>query len=739
MNPIAIKQARRRFAAQRDENGVPRIRGGSWLDALYGLGYLHAMDRGTQLLFARSVASGRASEEISDTPEMRETDRFFRTVGLHAGLDAEVRQLDDGVFAQLTAYCEGVNDGVRGCGRSLPMWATGYQPQPWNQRSIMLLGKLLSFGGLAVSQMQNERLLIELIHSGVSETGLRELFGFRLDNVDFEVIRQVKMANQLSDEALELITDLPRLAGSNAWAVAPHRSASGGALLASDPHLEVNRLPGIWYEAILEWGDGHYVMGATLPGCPLFAVARTERVAWGVTYMKGDTVDYFIEDCRRGGETGWQYRRNSTWCDFRVRRETVNGKSIGSVEMPVFENDQGTLEGDLEELGPGYHLSIAWTGNHEGNGSALGCWLNLIAAQTTSKAMDIVRECVQPTLCWVIADADGHIGMQSCGRFPVRGGGQVGLAPIPAWDPKNHWQGWVSNDSLPREYDPQCGFVATANEEKHPVKGPVLVTQPLPDYRKRRICARLTQMTNVTVDDMQKLQYDLVSTQASDLLAVFLPHLPDGPIKERLAQWDHSFHPDSFEATLFMRLYRNVMVELLGCDHGIGWRRMVYLCTRAGYSQMLLTTADRVLAREHSFWWENREKGEMIRKAAERLENEREQPWSKINFFHFTDRFFGNHQVGHILGFNSRRHAMPGCHATLFQGHVLHTAKRETTFAPSYHFVADLSTQEAWTNMPGGPSESRFSRYYKSDISRWFSGQYTRLGLPDATNTGHIK
>ena len=68
-------------------------------------------------------------------------------------------------------------------------------------------------------------------------------------------------------------------------------------IAAADPHLEVNRLPAIWYEAVLRWED-RYVMGATLPGCPLFAVARTNDVAWGVTYMKGDAIDYFIEDCR---------------------------------------------------------------------------------------------------------------------------------------------------------------------------------------------------------------------------------------------------------------------------------------------------------------------------------------------------------------------------------------------------------------------------------------------------------
>ncbi len=334
MKPIPLPITRRRFTVARDDHGVPHVEAPTWLDALYGLGYMHATDRGTQLLFSRTLANGCGAEEIADTPELLETDRFFRRVGLHLNLEREVRCLNDRVFQQITAYCEGVTDGLRNSGRSLPMWATGYQPQPWNQQAVLLIGKLLSFGGLAISQMQNERLIIELVHAGANEATIRELLSPRFDNVDFDVLRQIKMSNQLSDDALEVLTDLPRLAGSNAWAVSPQRSATGSALLAADPHLEVNRLPGIWYEAVLKWDHG-YLMGASLPGCPLFAVARTDRLAWGVTYMKGDTVDYFIEDCRKA-ESGWQYRRGTTWHDFDCREEPIARKGADPDTLCVY-------------------------------------------------------------------------------------------------------------------------------------------------------------------------------------------------------------------------------------------------------------------------------------------------------------------------------------------------------------------------------------------------------------------
>src|SRR5690606_20952459 len=147
----------------------------------------------------------------------------------------------------------GVNAGMRQAGRSLPMWATGFRPEPWDVESVLLMGNLLNYGGLAIGQQQQERLIVELIQAGVHDANLRELFEPLLDQADFDLLRKVKIVSRLTDEALELITDLPRLAGSNAWAISPGRSASGSALLASDPHLEVNRLPAIWYEAVLNW------------------------------------------------------------------------------------------------------------------------------------------------------------------------------------------------------------------------------------------------------------------------------------------------------------------------------------------------------------------------------------------------------------------------------------------------------------------------------------------------------
>ncbi len=721
-----MKHARREFRVARDNAGVPHISAETWHDALYGLGYMHAIDRGTQLLFSRAVASGRATEQITDKEELFETDCFFRRIGLHLRVQEESRRMDERIRRQLQVYCAGVNDGISAKGRSLPMWAAGFQPEPWDPAAVLLVGRLLSFGGLAISQMQNERLLIELIHAGANEAALSEMFEPRLDHIDFDLIRNVNISNRLSDEALEVLVDLPRLAGSNAWAVSPRRSATGHALLASDPHLEVNRLPAIWYEAVLKWQD-EYVFGATLPGFPLFATARTARLAWGVTYLKGDTIDFFVEDCRQNEAGLWQYRRETEWKTFTTRDELVQRKGNAAARLQFLESDAGVLDADPASMSAGHYLTIAWIGREVDAQTAVSTWLDLISAENTHTAMDIVSDCSQPTLCFVFADKDGHIGMQGCGSIPKRRQPNAGLAPLPAWDLNNHWIGCLPKHLLPSVYDPADGFLATANEENNPPNGPLVVTQTVHDYRLRRIRARLAELQQATVADMQGLQYDVVSTQAQEILEIVLPHLPEGPLKQRLATWDCSYSPEDTVAPLFQQLYRNLMVELLGHEKGIGWRRMVFLCSRGGFSSMVMTAADRLLRKDHSWWWHGRNKGKLIRSAAANMPLDSPARWADVNNFHFANRFFGGHRVGRLLGYNTRTHAMPGNHATPFQGHVFQTAKRASTFAPSYHFVTDLGTDIAWTNLPGGPSESRFSKYYRSDIPLWLEGDYKQL------------
>src|SRR4029078_6032289 len=100
-----------------------------------------------------------------------------------------------------------------------PMWVTGFRPLPWEPISVLLIGKLLSFAGLTIAEQENERLLLELIQLGVDDERLRELFTPYLDGIDFEPLRDIRIAKRMSDETLELLADLPRLARGHSLAL----------------------------------------------------------------------------------------------------------------------------------------------------------------------------------------------------------------------------------------------------------------------------------------------------------------------------------------------------------------------------------------------------------------------------------------------------------------------------------------------------------------------------------------
>ena len=195
------------------------------------------------------------------------------------------------------------------------------------------------------------------------------------------------------------------------------------------------------------------------------------------------------------------------------------------------------------------------------------------------------------------------------------------------------------------------------------------------------------------------------------------------------SKWDCRYDLESTEATLFQHFYRHVVLEIFGHEKGIGWRRMFYLCTRMGFSSMVLTAVDRTLRKVTSAWWRGRDKGELVRRAA--AAPKRSPCRSGPSSIRSTSRTASSAPTragrGSSWASARNRSACPAARATPFQGHLLTTATRESSFAPSYHMVTDLGTDEAWTNLPGGPSENRFSKWYKVDIPRWLAGQYKRL------------
>ena len=64
----------------------------------------------------------------------------------------------------------------------------------------------------------------------------------------------------------------------------------------------------------------------------------------------------------------------------------------------------------------------------------------------------------------VFGTADGHIGYHMTGLFPLRKYKVAhGVYPKKGWLSENQWLGFVDSKDHPRLYDPEQGFIASAN------------------------------------------------------------------------------------------------------------------------------------------------------------------------------------------------------------------------------------------------------------------------------------
>jgi penicillin amidase len=704
---------RRPVDIRHSPEGVPRASAVSWDDAWYGLGWLHGVDRGGQACLARILAQGRVCELLRDDAEALAVDLYFRRLGLAEDARQHIGRLQPESAVLLRSYCEGLTDALQ-VHPPWPLRLAGYRPQPFVPADALSVLKLVSFMGLTEEQRLVETFLIELVRRGADGSQIQELFP-NADTVDVDLLRGLRSVPSLfPPEALS--SGCRGTAGSNAWVVAGARTASGAPLLCNDPHLQINRLPAVLYEARIEAG-AEWLHGATVPGMPGFLTARTARLAWGVTYSFADTADFFVERCRDG-----RFLRDGAWVPFRTRRESIARRRHPPQEVVVFENDHGVLEGDPAEAGD--YLCFGWAGFGDAGIGTLAVLMRLPHCPTVSEARSVAAGIDLPSLHMVFADRAGGIGYQMVGRIPRRRPTWSGLSPVPGWDGDNDWRGWLDPHlDLPWEENPSRGFIASANEARSGPDGSVLATVAQPPYRLGRI-ERMLDGQHLSVQYMEAMQYDVYSLQAERLRPVLLPYVAQGPERSLLEAWDLRYTPESTAATLFEAMREAVVEEVLGGVVGRDWVRCVL-----GASILplfLIGPLDDLICRQDSRWLAANRRGEVLGRAVRRALEQRLEPWGERNVLRLPNLFVRG-RLGRLLGFERGPFPLPGSRATLRQGSRGRYFGMELVSGASYRFIADLGSDRSWSNFPGGASESRFSRWYAADLPNWLHGRYKDL------------
>jgi penicillin amidase len=702
------------ISIKRNNSGIPVIKVSSESDMYFGLGYCHAMDRGMQMMVMKILGTGTASEHLSGDDEMLEIDKFFRRMNWHNNLKEEILKLDRESSDLLQAYCDGANAALA---KSKP-WELklllGYKDFRWTKEDVALLARMAGYLTLAQSQGEIERLFVQMVKNGVPRELLDELFPGITGDYDEELIKKTKFNEKVVPDAVKWNVAATPLMASNSWVLSGKRTPSGSALLANDPHLEINRLPAVWYEVIIQMGE-KYAYSATMPGISPLLVTRKNNLSWGATYSFMDATDSWIEQCKDG-----KYLKDGEWHAFRERKEVIRRKKGEAVEMTFYENDHGVLDGNPYE--EGFYLCTRWSGDRSG-AETIKAGFDMWHAGNVKEGMDIIGK-LEVSFNWTLADDQGNIGYQMSGLMPKRRPGVSGFVPLPGWLSENDWQGFHAVADLPKSYNPESGYIVTANSDLNHFGRVAPINMPMGDYRAYRIAQLIESKDKTDIEDVKKMHYDTYSLEAEMFMEVIRPLLPDTPNGNLLREWDLRYETESKGAYLFEQIYRSLYHEVFGSVLGIGL--VDFLQNRTGLFIDFYANFDKILLSGQSTWFRGRTREEIYRKALEKALDAEPKTWGEVNRITLANMLLGG-KLPKFTGFDKGPYPLRGSRATVHQGQVFESAGRKTSFAPSYRLITDMGEDVVHTNLAGGVSDRRFSKWYCNDFENWRKGIYKKI------------
>lgn len=468
------------MAVRRDAWGIPHVTGSSVLDLAREQGRACVEDRAGQLLVDRLRGEGRSAELLGVAG--LEWDRFAR----RALLDAIGHRAFDGAEPEtqafLAAYVEGVN-------AALP---ADHEPwQPWTPATIFLVQHVL-FGTFPAKLWR---------HGAVEALGPEAASLFRAEGP-------------------------PQ--GSNAYAVAGGRTATGLPLIAGDPHRAFED-PNVYAQVRLTC-DEFDVAGFAFPGVPgIQHFGHAGGVAWAITNAMADYQDVYRET-------------TESLAGARRHTETMQVRDGDPVDVEVVVTDRGPIVLDLPDGGWSLRTPSLVLGD-----LGLDALLPLLRARTVDDVEQAFAHWVEPVNNVVIADTTGTVRYRVAGRVPRR---PEALRRLPGHAADGHrWDGWV--DELPRTEVAPDGYVVTAND-RAAASYDVIGVDFAPPHRARRIAELLDAQQDLDVEAAGRVLSDVRQTAGASLLA--RSEAIGGDVADRLAAWDREMSADSVDAALFARV-----------------------------------------------------------------------------------------------------------------------------------------------------------------------------------------
>lgn len=606
----------------RDTYGRPHIYAASAEDAMRVEGALVATDRTMQLDYFRRLSEGRLAEVLGGLdPGTIDIDIVFRTIGLARVAQAQYAAMPAETRALLDAYADGITQvfqKIRSGAIALPAGLAAYPSaalSDWSAVDSLAVARLqaylLSYSGdtdLSTQAMFNAARAI--FNAGDPDPAIRKRAGIERELSRFAPVdptttttgypaqvtaaqrrgptararRAAAVARPLADlstmrgylAATARLREVlaPKGFGSNSWAIAGSRSATGHALIASDPHLALNA-PTIFWPVSIDVVPAPYttarpfdVSGIAFPGIPGIVLGHNEKIGWGATVAAYDVTDVYSETVTTDGSA-------VMWKGEAVPLQTVDEiiqiqggapytyhVQIVPHHGPIQPNITGahTVAPPTAATGA---FSVRWTGLDAT--AEIPALLALMQAGSVDEAQTALDQYGAGAQNWVIGDTAGHILWTSHANLPLRDRnaftwdaasytGQLPCLVLPG-DGSAEWTGMLPGRLVPWAKDPSTGYLANSNND--PI-GDTLDNDPsngtLPDgtpaflacaydigLREGRVTSLLQAHPDAfSVSDMQAMQGDARSA----LGAAMTPALLDAIGLAEAERADPGSHPD---------------------------------------------------------------------------------------------------------------------------------------------------------------------------------------------------
>jgi penicillin amidase len=501
---------------------VPYIEARSDRDLAVGLGVVHAHLRLFQIDMMRRIAKGTLSELFGHLA--LELDRSLRIVGFARPVEEIERALPEATRDWLEGFVDGINAVIAQARGVPPEYAAiGVEPVRWMVRDVLAIGRLASSD---FSWVVWRRLL------PLSTRSDWPAIWRRLVAQESDALPSFAGTAGGFEQAFALI----HRGGSNALAVAAKRSASGGAMIASDPHLGIS-LPNLWLIAGMR-SPSYQAVGLMIPGLPLVAVGRNPWIAWGGTNLHAASSDLFDVSEVPADQ-------------IETRTETIAVRWGGSRAVKVRETRFGPIISDasLLALPRARHLALRWIGHRPND--EITAMLRVARARNWQEFRDALDGFAAPAQTMIYADVQGRVGQAMAAHLPRR----PAAAPpdiVSAADADRHWDQVLCARDLPARIDPPEGFVASANNRPEPSAVPIGWFFSSSD-RVERIRALIGKKERVTLDNLSALQRDVTIPSASTLRDRIVERVADPDalaagaraVFDALAGWDGSHREDS--------------------------------------------------------------------------------------------------------------------------------------------------------------------------------------------------